>query len=195
MHFVPKNWYANSKHKRRLLEEVPSFIGNFIPAPPRLGPQGDRFGLSKVRDEIASQPELVRTLERSRFRNAFGDEARLPLGSSERLKDFEAELRALGLIAVDEIVVQSLSRPDKFRVQKRNIIDDLAHPIDPSVKAAIPDRGSVPSLTEGPKPPSSAHGPVKGVERSVPLQGLERMAHAIAHQMCSEKPGAERLLD
>lgn len=194
MNFVPKNWYANSEHKRRLLQEVPAFIGNFVPVPTRLSPQCDRFGLSKVRDEIASQPQLVCALERSRFRTSFAEEARLPLGTAKRLEDFEAELRALGLIAVDEIVVQSLSRPDKFRVQKRNIVDDL-HPIDPSVKAANPDRGSVPSLTEGPQPLSSAHGPVKAVERSVPLQGLERMAYAIANQMCSENPGAERLLD
>lgn len=191
---IPKNWYANSELKRRYLQELPSFIGNFIPIPTRLRPQGDRFGLSKVRDEIASQPQLVRALERSRFRNSFGEEALLPLGSAERLVDFEAELRATGLIAVDEIVVQSLSRPDKFRVQKRKVIDDF-HGYDPSVKAAIRERGSVPSLTEGPKPRSSASEPVKGEERSVPLQGLERMAHAIARQMCSENPGAERLLD
>jgi len=194
MNFVPKNWYANSEHKRRLLEEVPAFIGNFIPVPTRLCPQGDRFGLSEVRDKIASEPQLVRTLERSRFRTSFSEEARLPLGSAVRLEDFEAELRALGLIAVDEIVVQSLSRPDKFRVQKRNVVDDL-HPVVPSSKEASCDSGTSPSLLEVPKPLSSALGPVKGEERSVPLQGLERMAHAIASQMCSDLPGAKRLLD
>lgn len=174
---VPKNWYANSKLHRRLLEEFPAFIGGFRPMPTGPYSKGGSLRLREVRYEVASEPELMRALERTRFRNSFSEEARLPLGEAESLENFEAELRRVGFIAVDEIIVQSLTRPHKFRVQKANVIDDrIRREVHLPVSSKAADaNASSPVLTGDQKPPVSALSPVKGVERSVPLQAIDRM--------------------
>lgn len=71
----------------------------------------------EVGDKVHSQPELVCTLPRSRFRNALGEHVRLPLRAAICLEDFEAGLRAAGFVAVDQVLVQSLDGSREFRVQ------------------------------------------------------------------------------
>lgn len=75
-------------------------------------------------NEIDGETELVRALERSRFRNAFGDKLTLPHRRAECLEDFEAGLRAAGLMSVNEILVQSGNTGRKFRIAKRHIAVD-----------------------------------------------------------------------
>lgn len=94
---------------------------NLIPTPSRLEAQGDALGLGEVGHEVAGQPELVCALERSRFRAPITGQVLLPYGTAKRLEDFEAGLRAVGLIAVNEIVVQTFDRPSHFRVKERNV--------------------------------------------------------------------------
>ena len=127
----------------------------------------------EVRDEIARKPDLVRTLPRSRFRNAFFEEARLPVGMAVSLEDFEAGLRAVGLVSVDQICVQSTACPTKFRFQKRKVADDRIHSGSPSffVRRAAPSE-PVPVLIEDHSPePQSGGVPVKGLSEAA-LDGV-----------------------
>lgn len=119
----------------------------------------------EVRDEIASKPDLVRTLPRSRFRNAFFEEARLPHWMAVCLEDFEAGLRAAGLVSVDEICVQSTACPTKFRFQKRKIADDLIHDFSPRffVKRAAPSEPEARLIEDHSPEPQSGGVPVKGL--------------------------------
>lgn len=87
--------------------------------------------------EIGGEPELVRALERTRFRDAFFDEVRLPDGIAVRLENFEAGLRAAGLVGVDEILVKTRGPRAKFRVAKRKIAID-GHLDTPSLDERLP---------------------------------------------------------
>ena len=90
--------------------------------------QGSSFVGREVRDKIDGESELVRALERTRFRDAFFDEVALPEGRAICLEDLEAGLRAAGLVSVDEILVQSGRSGRKFRVAKRRVgIDGHLH--------------------------------------------------------------------
>ena len=82
------------------------------------------FLRAEVRDEIGGEPELMRRLERSRFRDAFFDEVSLPHRRAICLEDFEAGLRAAGLMGVDQILVQSGRTGRKFRVAQRRVAID-----------------------------------------------------------------------
>ena len=53
-----------------------------------------------------------------RFRNTFGDKATLTTEMSETLEDFEAVLKATGLMDRHEVLVQYATTPRKFRVQR-----------------------------------------------------------------------------
>ena len=79
---------------------------------------------AEMRDEVGREAELMRRLERSRFRDAFFDEVALPHGRAICLEDFEAGLRAAGLVGVDQILVQSGRSGRKFRVAERRIAVD-----------------------------------------------------------------------
>lgn len=93
-----------------------AFPGSFGKLPGFLGRQ--------VGNEVDGETELVRALERSRFRNAFGDKLTLPHRRAECLEDFEAGLRAAGLMSVNEILVQSGNTGRKFRIAKRHVAVD-----------------------------------------------------------------------
>ena len=82
------------------------------------------FLRAEVGNEVDGETELVRALERSRFRNAFGDKLTLPHRRAECLEDFEAGLRAAGLMSVNEILVQSGNTGRKFRIAKRHVAVD-----------------------------------------------------------------------
>lgn len=135
---IPTNRNRKAVLLRRLRQET--IIVGGVPTPPgeyRLTDTGRefvRFPVVEMRHDVASEPELMRTLERSRFTGTFTEEARLPDRVAVCLEDLETGLRAAGLVGVDEILVQSDNRPTKFRVKKRNIAVD-GHYRDPSVNA------------------------------------------------------------
>lgn len=166
---VPANRHTQLERLRSGRQKAIIVGGVPVPAgentlPRSLGERRRLVGI-EVRDEIASKPDLVRTLPRSRFRNAFFEEARLPHGMAVSLEDFEAGLRAVGLVSVDEICVQSTACPTKFRFQKRKIADDRIHDVSPRffVKRAAPSE-PVPLLIEDHSPePQSGGVPVKGL--------------------------------
>ena len=125
---VPVNRHTQVERLRSGRQKAIIVGGVPIPAGDNSFPLGpaERFRLfnAEVRNEIASKPDLVRTLPRSRFRNAFFEEARLPRGMAVRLEDFEAGLRAAGLMSVNEILVQSGNTGRKFRIAKRHVAVD-----------------------------------------------------------------------
>ena len=77
--------------------------------------------------EIDSQPEIMGRLSASRFRRADREQVVLPLEAAERLKDFEAGLRLVGLIGPNQALFQSSEDAYKFRVQTTNASIDLGH--------------------------------------------------------------------
>lgn len=77
--------------------------------------------------EVDGQPEVMGRLSASRFRRADREQVVLPLEAAERLKDFEAGLRLVGLIRPDEALFQSSEDAYKFRVERTNASIDLAH--------------------------------------------------------------------
>ena len=86
----------------------------------------DPFGVVRVDDRnvIDGEPVLVRALERTRFRDAFGDQISLPEGIAVSLEDLEQGLRLAGLIGPDEIVCQRGKTGRSFRVAKRQVSMD-----------------------------------------------------------------------
>ena len=122
---VPRN--RNSQLEKLRTGRQKAIIVGGVPIPagedPFPGQVGKPNGLvgAEVRDEVHCQPELVRALERSRFRDAFLEQVSLPHGRAVALEDFEAGLRAAGLVGVDEILVQSGTTGRKFRVAKRHV--------------------------------------------------------------------------
>ncbi len=179
MAFVPrKNWHHQIELGRRYQPQI-LIVMEGMPTPARtdgLVPEQlvDRvveFSVlnRQVRDEIDRQPELMRRLERSRFRRSLCKHASLPHGIAETLEEFETGLRAAGFVGVDQILLQSFYNPLKFRVQARNVSID-GHFRDPSVKAADPS-GPVPSLTEGPKPVAGLEGDPSRAKSEASLYG------------------------
>lgn len=166
---VPANRHSQLERLRSGRQKAIIVGGVPIPAGDNSLPLGPaelfRVFNAEVRNEVASKSDLVRALPRSRFRNAFFEEARLPLGMAVRLEDFEAGLRAAGLVGVDEICVQSTASPAKFRFQKRKVADDRIHDVSPRffVKRAAPSEPE-PLLIEDHSPePQSGGVPVKGL--------------------------------
>jgi len=121
---VPRNRYTQAELLRSGRQKAIIVGGVPIPAGFDLRPvvqtraELDRLFAAEVRDEIASQPELVRTLKRTSGRTTFFENIRLPHRRAVCLEDFEAGLRSAGLMGVDEELVQSTTSPGKFRVQK-----------------------------------------------------------------------------
>lgn len=103
---------------------------------------------SDDRNEVYRQPELVRTLKRSRFRGAFSHELQLPLWAAECLEDLEAGLRDAGFMRADQKIAQDPYAPFKFRVEtpsKRsanrhssstNVFDVFRDKIDPALSTS-----------------------------------------------------------
>ena len=122
---VPRN--RNTRLERLRSGRQKAIIVGGVPIPagedsfPGRGREGSGLFGAEVRDEVHCQPELVRALERSRFRDAFLEQVSLPHGRAVALEDFEAGLRAAGLVGVDEILVQSGTTGRKFRVAKRHV--------------------------------------------------------------------------
>ena len=73
---------------------------------------------------IDGEPVLVRALERSRFRDAFGYQVSLPEGVAVSLEDLEQGLRLAGLVGPDEIICQRGKAGNRFRVAKRQVAMD-----------------------------------------------------------------------
>lgn len=202
MAFIPrKNWHAAIEQARSSLPKI-LVVMESMPAPSSsyslVAKQGmtsvEAFSVlnREVRDKIDSQPELVRRLERSRFRRPLCKHAALPHGVAERLEDFEAGLRSAGFIAVDEVLVQSFYAPLKFRVHARNVAID-GHFRSPSVKAAAPNGEPVPSLTEGPKPLQGWEGSQSRPESGACLDGDGGHAPSTVNLCASDPQG--RVLD
>ena len=155
---VPRNRNRELKLVRAGAEI--SIIVGGVPIPPRKDALADPvsevggFFRGDVGNEVASETELVRTLERSRFRNTFAEQVSLPHGVAVRLEDFEAGLRSAGLMGVDEILTQSFTSPSKFRVQKRNVSVDghLAISLD---GGSLPRGASYASVDGLDRPPSA----------------------------------------
>jgi len=122
---VPRNRYGQLEKLRSGRQKAIIVGGVPIPAGEDTftGRGGECSGLfgREVRDEVDRQPELVRALERTRFRDAFFEEVSLPHGRAVCLEDFEAGLRAAGLVGIDEIIVKSGTTGRKFRVAKRHV--------------------------------------------------------------------------
>ena len=172
---VPRYRHADVMKLRSLAEEC--IIVGGVPIPPRhlafsryLG-QGSSLRDIEIRDEIASQPQLMRALERSRFRDFLSQEVRLPDRVAVCLENFESGLRAAGLVAVDEILVQSLARPTKFRVQKRNVAIDGHGPVSFG-EGGAPDSGAGPAFNEVPSQTAGAVGSQSRPESEACLDGV-----------------------
>jgi len=125
---VPRNRHSQIERLRSGRQKA--IIVGGVPVPAGEVPLARSFGeecrliRAEIGDEIASQPELVRALERPRFRDFLFKQVSLPQGIAESLEDLESGLRSAGLIGVDEILVQSVNRPTKFKVQKRRVSVD-----------------------------------------------------------------------
>jgi len=126
MRFIPPDRGYQARLRRSLCELDPAFVAGFRPVPTGPYAKGYRLGLREVRDVIGGEAEIVRALPRTRFRNTFHEEAILPLSASICLEDFESELRASGLVKPDEVLVQSLSSPRKFRVAIGKVAGDVS---------------------------------------------------------------------
>lgn len=172
---IPRYRHPDVVKLRSLAEEC--IIVGGVPIPPRhlafsryLG-QGVSLLDAEIRDEVASQPHLMRRLERSRFRDFLSKEVLLPERVAVRLKDFETGLRAAGLVAVDEILVQSLARPTKFRVQKRNVAMDGHGPVSFG-EGGAPGMGAGPAFNEVPSQTAGAVGSQSRPESEACLDGV-----------------------
>jgi len=128
MAWVPRKRYGQLEKLRTGRQKAIIVGGVPIPAgedpfPGQLA-EPSRFLGFEERDEVHREAELVRALERSRFRDAFFDQIALPHGRAVCLEDFETGLRAAGLIGVEQILVQSGNSGRKFRVAKRRVAID-----------------------------------------------------------------------
>lgn len=132
---VPLYGYIDTIIPRSLLEEgpvvagVPRPSGEMLPA----GLDGQALGRSWSDDwdEVRGKSELVSGLVRTGFRDTFFKEVHLPPRIAERLVDFEAGLRLAGLVGPDEVLVQQVNRPPKFRVQKAKVRNDPGQSVSP----------------------------------------------------------------
>lgn len=106
-------------------EYIPSFPlpPGPMPARKRATVPGSEFAClhcGQVWDEVDGEADAMRALPRSRFRSAFAQHLRLTAGEAQRLEDFEAELKLVGLIQADEIMVDVFCDGSQFRVEKRD---------------------------------------------------------------------------
>ena len=159
-----------------------------------------------VGDKVNSQSELVCTLPRSRFRNALGDHARLPVGAAICLEDFEAGLRATGLIAVDEVLIQAFDGSRKFRVEAVQVgkSDVHAHDWYPSGSLTLSEgrarlAGQAPPHSSVTARKASLRGSSQGRRAERALTGPE--TELLEHQrsrvraLQTAKRGSKTLLD
>lgn len=167
--------------------------------------EGDSVVGVHIGHKVNGKPELVCTLPRSRFRNALGDHARLPVGAAICLEDFEAGLRAAGLVAVDQVLVQPFDGSRKFRVETVEVGVSDGHDWYPSGSLTVGEgrqrfalQGSPHQQSKARK--SSSRGPVKVEERKRALTGwdaellaLQRSRVPVALQR--RRRGAKPLLD
>lgn len=176
---VPINRH-NQLEKLRTGRQMAIIIGG-VPVP------ADRADavVSVPRDEVNGATELMRTLPRSRFRNFVGEHVALPEGSAERLETFEEGLRLAGFISGEQMLCQSMTTPDKFRVAKRDVSDDLGHGSGSSVKGAVSayaETGA--TLTEDPQQYHSAGGSLSSPKSVAWLDGGRAMvARRIMHNL------------
>lgn len=172
---IPRYRHPDVVKLRSLAEEC--IIVGGVPIPPRhlafsryLGQSSSLLDI-EIRNEIGSQPQLMRALERSRFRDFLSQEVRLPDRVAVCLENFESGLRAAGLVAVDEILVQSLARPTKFRVQKRNVAMDGHGPASFG-EGGAPGMGAGPAFNEVPSQTAGAVGSQSRPESVACLDGV-----------------------
>ena len=121
MGFVPRDRRNKAALDRQLGKDLPITVFRFGPVPSRSHAQGESLRLREEWHEIHCEPELMRALPRTRFRGAFAEQVRLPPETAVSLENFEAELRAVGLIRPNELLRQGASRPLHFRVQQREV--------------------------------------------------------------------------
>ena len=128
MNPVPRNRYVEAKALRDLFQE--SVVVAAVPAPsckdflPGQITQVQSLLRVDVGDEIDGKSDAMRALEYPRFRRAFFEQVTLPHGVAESLEDFEAGLRAAGLISGSQCLVQARYDSRKFRVQKAHVVED-----------------------------------------------------------------------
>jgi len=197
MAFVPrKNWQRQLELGRRYQPQILIVMGAVpTPActdglvPEQLVDRVEAFSVlnRQVRDEIDRQPELMRRLERSRFRRSLCKHSALPQGIAETLEEFEAGLRSAGFVGVDQVLLQSFANPLKFRVQARNVSID-GHFVEPPVKAAAPLE-PVPSLTGVPKPLAGLEGDPSRPKSEACLYGEGSSAPSSEGAYLPAKPG------
>ena len=125
---VPR--YRNSQLEMLRSGRQKAIIVGGMPIPadevPLAGKVGEASGVVAVDegDVIDGEPVLVRALERSRFRDAFGYQVSLPEGVAVSLEDLEQGLRLAGLVGPDEIICQRGKAGNRFRVAKRQVAMD-----------------------------------------------------------------------
>ena len=110
MGFVPRNRRDKAALDRQLGKDLPVTVFRFGPVPARPHAQGDSLRLREEWHVVHCEPELMRALPRTRFRGAFAEQVRLPPETAVSLENFEAELRAVGLIRPNELLRQGASR-------------------------------------------------------------------------------------
>ena len=125
---VPR--YRNSQLEMLRSGRQKAIIVGGVPIPademPLAGKVGKAIGVVAVDegDVIDGEAVLVRALERSRFRDAFGYQVSLPEGVAVSLEDLEQGLRLAGLVGPDEIICQRGKAGNRFRVAKRQVAMD-----------------------------------------------------------------------
>ena len=125
---VPR--YRNSQLEMLRSGRQKAIIVGGMPVPadevPLAGEFGEASGVVAIDegDVIDGEPVLVRALERSRFRDAFGYKVSLPEGVAVSLEDLEQGLRLAGLVGPDEIICQRGKAGNRFRVAKRQVAMD-----------------------------------------------------------------------
>lgn len=165
---IPVNGYKG-KPLGRITQIIPVVGAMPTPTRPVSLPSGftefDSFVLSDVWDEVRCETDVMRALPGERFRRLLCEQAILPDRVAKRLEDFEAGLRAAGLVSVDQICVQSTACPTKFRFQKRKIADDRIHDVSPRffVKRAAPAEPEALLIEDHAPEPQSGGVPVKGL--------------------------------
>lgn len=124
---IPRKRSLQTVERSRLLEYLPSFVGNFRPIPS--GPHAKRHSLrlGEERHEIGGASELVGAVEGSRFRDTFGQQVLLTARESECLINLETELKAAGLMEPDQVLVQSYASSLKGRMKFACRTDKRGH--------------------------------------------------------------------
>jgi len=128
MGFVPRDRRQQAMLSRQLGKDLPIVVFRSGPVPLPQASCGVEGGLGNFSEspwhEIDCEPELMRTLPRSRFRGAFGEKVALPVDTAETLERFEQELRSVGLIRKGEVLRQGAKLKSHFRVQILGAVGD-----------------------------------------------------------------------